>query len=69
MNQQEAVERGDSDPQDDNSKMTKDLKMEKVGSQFEKNYPKNIFIPIIEYLADLGLREEYERRVGTREEF
>lgn len=36
---------------------------------FEKNYPKNIFIPMIEYLAEIGLKEEYELAVGSREEF
>lgn len=36
---------------------------------FEKNYPKNIFIPIIEHLSDLGFREMYEECVGTRELF
>jgi hypothetical protein len=36
---------------------------------FEKNYPKNIFIPILEYLNDIGLRELYEQCVGTRELF
>jgi hypothetical protein len=35
-------------------------------SSFEKNYPKNIFIPVIEYLAELGLRKAYEACVGTR---
>lgn len=36
---------------------------------FEKNYPKNIFIPIIEHLSDLGFKEMYEECVGTRELF
>lgn len=36
---------------------------------FEKNYPKNIFIPILEHLNDLGLRNNYEECVGTRELF
>jgi hypothetical protein len=34
---------------------------------FEKNYPKNIFIPIIEYLAEMGFKKEYEECVGSRE--
>lgn len=34
--------------------------------EFEKNYPKNIFIPIIEYLADAGWKTHYEACVGTR---
>lgn len=33
---------------------------------FEKNYPKNIFIPLIEHLGEMGLQEEYEDCVGTR---
>ena len=36
---------------------------------FEKNYPKNIFIPLIEHLSEVGLRQEYEACVGTRESF
>jgi hypothetical protein len=36
---------------------------------FEKNYPKNIFIPLIEHLSEVGLRREYEACVGTRESF
>lgn len=36
---------------------------------FEKNYPKNIFIPLIEHLSEVGLRSEYEACVGTRESF
>lgn len=36
---------------------------------FEKNYPKNIFIPLIEHLGEKGLREAYEECVGTRESF
>lgn len=36
---------------------------------FEKNYPKNIFIPLIEHLGERGLRREYEECVGTRESF
>lgn len=33
---------------------------------FEKNYPKNIFIPLIEHLSEVGLQREYEACVGTR---
>ena len=36
--------------------------------EFEKNYPKNIFIPLLEYLADLGYKEAYESCVGGRSE-
>ena len=36
---------------------------------FEKNYPKNIFIPLIEHLSEVGLQREYEACVGTRESF
>lgn len=36
---------------------------------FEKNYPKNIFITLIEHLAELGLKQTYEDCVGTRESF
>jgi hypothetical protein len=36
--------------------------------EFEKNYPKNIFIPLLEYLADLGYKEAYENCVGGRSE-
>lgn len=52
---------------EDLEKATKELRPEKCFSNFEKNYPKNIFIPIIEYLADIGLKKEYEECVGTRE--
>lgn len=34
---------------------------------FEKNYPKNIFIPVVEFLTSLGLKQHYEMCVGTRE--
>lgn len=37
--------------------------------EFEKNYPKNIFIPLIEYLNELGYRQAYEKSVGCRSEF
>lgn len=37
--------------------------------EFEKNYPKNIFIPLIEYLTELGYREAFEKSVGCRSEF
>ncbi len=34
--------------------------------EFEKNYPKNVFIPLIEYLAEKGYKQAYEECVGTR---
>jgi hypothetical protein len=37
-------------------------------AEFEKNYPKNIFIPLIEYLTELGYKEAYEKCVGCRSE-
>lgn len=69
MDELEVKKYDDLDAQDENSRTTNPIKPERVVSQFEKNYPKNIFIPIIEYLADLGFKEDYERCVGTREEF
>lgn len=50
------------------ARLTDEAKEEKI-NQFEKNYPKNIFIPIIEFLASLGLKDQYEGSVGTREQF
>ena len=38
-----------------------------VALGFEKNYPKNIFILVIEFLNELQLRQLYEDCVGTRE--
>lgn len=38
-------------------------------AEFEKNYPKNIFIPLTEYLNELGYREAYEKSVGRRCDF
>lgn len=40
-----------------------------VESEFEKNYPKNIFIPLVEYLGELGYQEAYEQCVGRRSDF
>lgn len=38
-------------------------------ASFEKNYPKNLFIPLIEHLAECGLQTQYEECVGTRASF
>lgn len=69
MHENQAAERGDSDPHEEIEKATNEVRTSKTASQFQKNYPKNIFIPIIEYLADLGFKQDYQRCVGTREEF
>lgn len=47
MEQSDGAEHGDPDLPDKISKIVKNPKSEKGGNQFEKNYPKNIFIPII----------------------
>ena len=58
----------DPDPNEDLEKQTNEFKVERI-CQFEKNYPKNIFIPIIEFLAGMGYQEKYEQSVGTRQQF
>ena len=55
-------------PIDDFEKQTNEIKVEQA-HQFEKNYPKNIFIPIIEFLAGMGYQTQYEDSVGTRQQF
>jgi hypothetical protein len=40
-----------------------------VRLNYEKNYTKNIFIPILDYLSNIGLRHLYEDSLGTREFF
>lgn len=69
MHGNQTGERGDPDPHDQIENITNQVRPAKTSSQFQKNYPKNIFIPIIEYLADLGFKQDYQRCVGTREEF
>lgn len=58
----------DLDLHEDLEKQTDEVKVERV-FQFEKNYPKNIFIPIIEFLAGMGYQNLYEQSVGTRQLF
>ena len=64
----EPIKQEDIDPHEDLEKQTDEAKVERV-FQFEKNYPKNIFIPIIEFLAGMGYQNLYEQSVGTRQLF
>lgn len=40
----------------------------RVENDFEKNYPKNILLPMLEYLEEVGYRLSYEQCVGPRRE-
>ena len=51
MNESHPADEADPDPYEQPQDINDDPKAGKIGSQFEKNYPKNIFIPIVEYLG------------------